>query len=391
MPGLSLQEQGRVYERELGENFTNYYLQRQDHRKGEYPGTTYYDVAPIKHSDYRLKAAISYFSAGLAGAAQFLGTIISLRGDPRDENVLRAARYVALGGAIVAPSVFVADLHTRRRWFNMLRIFKHSSVMSIGTWSLSFFGLFSGMTAASQFLKDMGFPLVGEAFAKLFQVPAALTGAVISLYKGTELESTATPLWADESPLLPALFVSADTANAVAALELAAEFGDARPETIARLEELAVVTGLSRLGLATRVDRLWSRRNSESLFHTGLFRYGVVGAGTILPVAIRLIQLALGRRFRPASVIAAAFTLTGGLLFPAVLLFAGNKSARRAENYFESTKPAAIAAPRVKSNMVQQDREASNEQRRRRSIAWLAAAVGGVAAVLIVVMLRRGR
>lgn len=386
------QTRADTYDETLGQDFVRNYLYSEKGLNAQYPGITYYRVPPIKHSDYGMKTAISFFCEGMAGASQLLGTILSFTGREGDQGLVGAVRYIALAGGIAAPSVFIADLHTKQRWFNMLRIFKRTSVMSIGTWSLSLFGLFSGITAASQWLKDLGFPLVGESIAKVSQVPAAVSGGVISLYMGTELESTTTPLWSEESPLLPALFAIGDVANTLAAMEIAAVFTRAHPTTRRRIDELAILAGIARLGLGSRVVRLWSREQADSSVYRALFRFGVMGAGVVLPVGIRLLQLASGWRSRAASVTAGVSTLIGGFLFPALLLMAGNESARKPENYFESTKPATIEG-RLRRNAVPPAPRAVLKERRRKQIfKW----IGGISALaaagtLIAATARRGR
>ena len=118
-----------------------------------YEGETYYRVPPIKPGPYRWAIIFYFFIGGIASAAQFIATIADLFGGAgMTRRSCRAGRYLALVGALISPVLLIADLHKRERWYNMLRIYRSTSAMSVGAWALSLFGAFSGLTAAGQFL-----------------------------------------------------------------------------------------------------------------------------------------------------------------------------------------------------------------------------------------------
>ncbi len=171
-----------------------------------YQGQTYYEQPVLNPSHYGQLVATYLFIGGVAGASQMIATIADLSGGEKSSSVVRAGRYLALGGAVAGPAFLIADLHTPERWYNMLRIFRRTSAMSIGSWTLAGFGTFSAITAALQFLADrLRKPFYRHA-ARAAALPATAAGMVVATYTGTLLGATSTPLWARASRWLPALF-----------------------------------------------------------------------------------------------------------------------------------------------------------------------------------------
>ncbi len=120
-----------------------------------YEGTTYYDLPALKPGHYGWLISTYFFAGGLASAAQFLATVIDLFGREEDRPMVRSGRYLALLGGLVSPPLLILDLHTPQRWYNMLRIFRKTSAMSIGSWALTGFGLLSGVAALGQAAEDI--------------------------------------------------------------------------------------------------------------------------------------------------------------------------------------------------------------------------------------------
>src|ERR671937_1640909 len=106
---------------------------------------TYYDRPAVKASEWRWLIITYFFVGGLAGAAQVIAGVVDLLGHYRDRRVVSAGRYLALAGALLSPVLLIADLKTPSRWHNMLRVFRGTSPMSIGSWTLLAFGMSSGL------------------------------------------------------------------------------------------------------------------------------------------------------------------------------------------------------------------------------------------------------
>jgi formate-dependent nitrite reductase membrane component NrfD len=121
--------------------------------------TTYYGLPAVKASHYRFLISTYFFVGGLAGASQLIAQIVDSFGGSQDRPLVRAGRYIALLGALASPALLIKDLHTPSRWYNMLRIFRPTSPMSIGSWTLAAFGTCSGLAAFGLVLDDV---LVGR-------------------------------------------------------------------------------------------------------------------------------------------------------------------------------------------------------------------------------------
>ena len=303
---------------------------------------TYYGLPALKPTHYGWPIIIYFFVGGLASAAQFIATVIDLIGHAQDRGVVRAGRYLAFLGSLASPALLIADLHTPQRWYNMLRIFRSTSPMSLGAWALSLFGTLSGLTLLAQIIQDLGGQFTGRWMSRLFGLPAAVMGGIVSLYTGTLLAATSVPLWAAAFPFLSSLFAASATSTATASLTLAAEASNASPATRLRLRRFAFLAGATELLFALLIKRRWEEEGLDAPLReepiSSAYRYGALGLGIITPLFIHLLGLVSGRESRKLAVWAAMATLVGGFILRAVLVFAGNESARRPQDYFNFTQ-----------------------------------------------------
>jgi protein NrfD len=279
-----------------------------------YGGESYYAQSALKASPYRWKVALYTFLGGLAGAAQVIATIADLVAHRRYKPVIRTGRRLAaLNGAVIGPVLLIADLHTPQRWYNMLRIFRRTSAMSIGSYVLSAFGAFSAASLT---------PL-----KSIFQIPAALAGAGMASYTPALLAATATPLWSAAPRALGAEFASAAFASGAAALLLSHD--DEKLERIACAATLAygAAAYVTRKEHARkRVDRPLERGKWSAVHKAGL------ALGIALPIACFAMNMLAGRS-RSRSALGAAGILAGVFLSRWALFEAGNESARSAPGY----------------------------------------------------------
>lgn len=299
-----------------------------------YEGETYYDRPSVKPSHYGWKIVVYFFVGGLAGAAQIVATVADLFGGKQAQGVVKRGRLLALLGSLISPVLLIADLHVPQRWYNMVRIFRKSSPMSLGVYILSVFGLFSGLTAV--------FGWFNHKLARLTQIPAALAGMGMSIYTGVLLTATSTPLWAALPKRLPALFGVSAAATAVSALSLA-EQAKGEAHTVRKLELLALIVGTAELILTQQTEQELAQKGVDGVLHEEPWQMvnevGVKGAGVLLPFVLRLVNVWANGRFSALSGLASVGTLVGGLLLRALFVLAGNESARRPRDYFQLTQP----------------------------------------------------
>lgn len=314
-----------------------------------YDGENYYGLHPLKAGHYKWLIAQYFFIGGIGGAAQVISTVVDLVGDEEDRVLVRHGRYIALAGASLSPIFLIADLHTPGRWYNMLRIYRPTSPMSVGSWVMTAFGVFSGLTALAQLREDLSGGTRGRLMGRVFGVPAALTGTVFSYYTGTLISATSVPLWASVPRLLPALFSTSAAATAASALTLTAEAAGASEETQRRLERFETVAGGAELAVTAGLHREWRRQRLDGPLHeqpiSAAYKLGAIGLGIAVPLAIHGYQMLTGRKSKTAITVAAVSTLVGGFCLRASILFAGRRSAQRPQDYFRFSQPAAERQP----------------------------------------------
>ncbi len=306
-----------------------------------YQGTSYYGRPALKASPFGWKTSGYIFLAGMSGSAQILGTMADLFGGPRMEKTARNARHVAMIGATLGPMLLIGDLHTPSRWYNMLRIFRRTSPMSIGSYILSSFGAFSAVTAAADW---MGM----KRTARLTQVPAALAGAGMSVYTAALLSSTSTPLWAAAPRLLAVRFGSSAMACGAAALSLGERF-DGRPDNAERLDRVVMVASAVDLAASLASNREYEAHHvAEPIEHGTLGvvdKIGAMAVGAAIPLVCHAVNAGRRRPSAALSVLGSLAILTGGMALRTAILRAGNRSAERPTDYFRFAQEAPRKPP----------------------------------------------
>src|SRR5919199_1448328 len=94
---------------------------------------SYYGRPVLKEPVWEWEIPWYFFAGGLAGASSGLSLVARLAGN---ERLARRALLAALGGATVSPVLLISDLGKPERFYNMLRVVKPTSPMSVGTWVL---------------------------------------------------------------------------------------------------------------------------------------------------------------------------------------------------------------------------------------------------------------
>jgi formate-dependent nitrite reductase membrane component NrfD len=312
-------------------------------RRGAYSGATYYGRPALKPSDYGELVAAYLFIGGIAGAAQVIATTAELADRSALKDIVRSGRYLAVAGAIAGPAFLIADLRTPQRWYNMLRIFRATSTMSIGAWTLAAFGATSALALAADLLADGTERSAFRCVSRIFSLPAAATGAIVATYTGTLLSATSTPIWAEAHPILPVLFGASATATSTAAMSLLAHRSGASLRQRNGLRRLAFVTTAAEWLLSRVLERrLRQRRVAQPLLASPAiaktYRGGYLALGIVAPAVLEGLGWMMRRRSRTLSVAAALATLAGGYLLRSVLLSAGKASALRPVDYFTNAQ-----------------------------------------------------
>jgi formate-dependent nitrite reductase membrane component NrfD len=319
--------------------------------------TTYYDHPMVKSPLWSWYIPGYFWLGGIAGGAAAIGAVARLFGGPGGRETARHARYLSLGLGMICPALLIADLHRPERFYRMLRVFKVSSPLSVGTWILTAFGLVSGALVVHQAAEDDVIirreSRLGWLARKL--IPAGpltalhgLLGLGLGGYTGVLLAITAVPLWAAGGLLLGPLFLATSLASGAGALTLLSlAFGkrDRASEHVrGSIETVEMVSTASQVALALARDALVTRRINKPLrrgLWGGVYRFGAIGGGMATPLTLRIAMRLLGpRSARTISGIAATLALLGALAERFAIVEAGKVSAKDPLAYQELTAGA---------------------------------------------------
>lgn len=174
--------------------------------------TSYYGRPVVKPAPWGDDVAIYLFLGGVAGGSALLGLGGQLTGRPALRRNARLSALAAVGLGAVA---LVKDLGRPERFLNMLRTFKVTSPMSVGSWILSAFSAGTGVAAVAEIDRMTGERLpLGPLRTVLRAVEgpagfeAALFAGPLAAYTAVLLGDTATPTWHAGHEELPFVFVS---------------------------------------------------------------------------------------------------------------------------------------------------------------------------------------
>jgi DMSO reductase anchor subunit len=302
---------------------------------------SYYGKPILKEPVWTPEIPWYFFLGGLGGASGGLAYLSGLRGS---EVLARRAWLIALATLGVSPVLLISDLGRPERFLHMLRMFKITSPMSVGSWVLAGSGTTTGLAA----LHAMTGRLAGPA--RVGRPAAAALGLPLATYTGALLSQTAVPVWHEARRELPALFAAGAAASAGAAataMTPVAHAGAAR--------RLALLGAGAELALLRVMDRRLGELGQPYREGAG---GGFAQAARVLTAAGALLLGARAQRSRAAAVLGGGMMLAGAVCERWSVFKAGFQSARdprytvapqrrrMAEGHARASGAAAAAAGR---------------------------------------------
>ena len=143
------------------------------------------------------------FLGGLAATSAGLGAM----GGATDRPTLRrTGRLAAFGGAAGGTVFLVHDLHRPQRFLHMLRVFKPTSPLSVGTWILAPFATVAALAAGSELTGLLR--RSGDAAGAV----SAVIGPALGTYTAVLFSNTAVPTWHEAHRELPIVFAGSAAA-----------------------------------------------------------------------------------------------------------------------------------------------------------------------------------
>ena len=279
----------------------------------------YGDRPVLKEPVWRWAVPAYFYVGGAAGAAVVIGEVAELFGGDVGGLVAKA-RWIGAAGGAIGTGLLIYDLGRPERFLHMLRVFRPTSAMSLGSWTLA--------TAAPVFAASALLPHVGGALGHAGNVmgkAAAGLGLPLAGYTAALLSTTAVPVWREMRHSLPFLFVSSAASSAAALLQMTDLNRDeariaGRFATIAQLGEVAAIWAAEReAGRIERVGRPLDEGVAGSLWKASKLT-------TIASLVLGLVPVRSGiKRFARGL-----FATVGSIALRFAVFHAGKASARDA-------------------------------------------------------------
>lgn len=304
----------------------------------------YKDVPILKQPTWHNEVAAYFYFGGMSAGAAMIGSIADVVGGERNKRMARTAHYVSLATLIPCPPLLIDDLGYPARFHHMMRIFKPSSPMNLGSWALLIHGAGATVTVMRMLAGEGKLPIVGPLL-KLFpeRLLAALglpSSFVLAGYTGVLLGTTSIPVWFN-SPLLGALFMASAFSTGAAAtsfIGLLTGRHETRPEhtEFATIGLLSGATELALLGAYVATSdgaaRPLTHGKASPLLKAAL-------ATLVTSAVMEAVALGLGANGgRTVATIASAAALAGAAMMRWSVVLAGRESAADREGTLHSMR-----------------------------------------------------
>jgi Polysulphide reductase, NrfD len=228
--------------------------------------SSYYGRPVVKPAPWGHEVGAYLFLGGVAGGSGLLAAGAQLTGL---ETLRRNARLTALVAVLLSLVALVKDLGRPERFLNMLRTFKLTSPMNLGSWILSAYSAGASLAAASEIDRMTGerLPLgplrpVLRAVEGPAGLEAGVLGAPLAVYTAVLLGDTATPTWNAAHEDLPFVFVSSASLAASGLAMVTTPVAEAGPA-----RKLAVLGVLADLAATKAMERRMDPVAAEPLHH----------------------------------------------------------------------------------------------------------------------------
>ena len=256
---------------------------------------SYYGRPVIKPPVWSAEVPWYLFAGGLAGASAVLGTAADAAGN---HTLARRAWLLASAGVTASPPLLVSDLGRPERFLNMMRVFKVTSPMSMGSWILAASGGATTVATAHELFGWFG------RLGPLAKLASTALGPALATYTGVLVADTAVPAWHEGYREMPFVFTGS-AAMASGGLGLfAAPLSESQPA-----RNLAVFgVGIEAAAFERMTRRMGMAAEPYRSGRAGAY----IRAGqalSVLGVAGALLGRAGGRRGRVISALAGASLL----------------------------------------------------------------------------------
>ena len=197
---------------------------------------------PVKPVPWHGLVVWDMFANGLTTGLFLVAALCEFMWPDEFGPVARFAYPLALVLLTIDLVLLVLDLGDPLRFHHMLRVFKPSSPMSLGVWSLTAYSLPLGIVAVLGFLPETA---LVETIRKTAVVLGIVPAFLSAVYKGVLLSTSSQPGWRNARWLGASHTTGAIVLGAAEMIGLALAMG--RPETAGLLRDVLVIVLLVHL------------------------------------------------------------------------------------------------------------------------------------------------
>jgi len=293
--------------------------------------SSYYGRQIIKSPTWKNpEVPIYFFMGGAAGTSSVIAALAEFTNRPK---LARNAEYAAGVGALASVVLLIDDLGRPERFLHMLRVFKVTSPLSVGSYILSPFSALASAAAGVRLLelapvlrtaaKVLPFlPKLAGAFPALRKtsaVGAAAFGGPMATYTAVLIANTAVPSWHAPHDELPFVFAG----SAMAA-------GGGVTMALTPVDEAGPSRKVALTGVAVELAAMHRVENGHGIVSEP---YHIGKAGKLLRAAKAATLggagiTALAGRTRPGAIVGGTLLAAGSLLTRMGVFEAGMASAK---------------------------------------------------------------
>jgi formate-dependent nitrite reductase membrane component NrfD len=281
-------------------------------------GGGYYGRPAIKEPVWIWAVPAYFYAGGAAGAAATIGAIAQIVDPHGFEGLVTRSRRVAAAGTAAGTALLIYDLGRPERFLNMLRVFRPSSPMSVGSWALA--GATPLVQASAVLGRSQG---ALRRIADAAGLAGGVVGAPLAGYTAVLLTTTVVPVWNAVRRSLPFLFVASSVSSAVSLIEI----GKLNEREQSVVQRLGLLASVAELVATVAVEREAGRvEGVDQPLKTGLAG-ALWTAATACTVAGLMLSL-IPRTTRSKLVASSLLGTAGSLATRFAFFFAGRESAR---------------------------------------------------------------
>ena len=320
MPGVTTQTTRRLSERSPPEKAVE---------------PAYYDISLLQAPVWKWEIAWYFFLGGISGGSYILGRLADRFGGGRYHDLSKWAHYVSLGALLPSPPLLIVDLGDPKRFHHMLRIFKPSTPMNLGTYLLTGHSATCTAEAVRQFTvnrmttarrRQFEAGPVNKAITAANDVAGIPLAMGLAGYTGVLLSCSSTPLWSRNEWIGP-LFSSSAAATAASAINLVLDLvgtdeGAPSKRALDKIETAAhVAEAVTLAGFLKKAGPLAKPMTAGGQRHNlWLTIFGIVGGELLKRAPVT------GRSKRATNILASVVSLLGGFCLRWAFVYGGQES-----------------------------------------------------------------